>query len=182
MSYSNVIDSLWPLLSAMDLGLGAVHADAQRKLQSVSPDELFAPRCIQDRHAALACLAGLHLLIIHVDGAHKIAQNLATPEGCYWHAIVHRRDGDFWNAKYWLRKVGRHPVFEVIGQAIRDDGKMNELVSSRMCERIWDPSAFVDEVEQCVKSNAAPSLVLAKCQEIEWVSLFDYCWQDAVAH
>src|SRR4051812_7424841 len=36
-----------------------------------------------------------------IEDAHKIAQDDESPEGSWLHAIVHRREGDFSNSKYW---------------------------------------------------------------------------------
>jgi hypothetical protein len=61
--------------------------------------------------ASDAVKTGLHLLNDDLGRSHEIAQ---AHEGDrtydYWHAIVHRREGDFGNSKYWLRRVGEHPV------------------------------------------------------------------------
>lgn len=42
--------------------------------------------------------------------AHEVAQDLHTPTGSYWHAILHRQEPDEFNAGYWFRKIGSHPV------------------------------------------------------------------------
>jgi len=42
--------------------------------------------------------------------AHNVAQDLHTPTGSYWHAIIHRQEPDEFNAGYWFRKAGAHPV------------------------------------------------------------------------
>lgn len=54
--------------------------------------------------------AGLHLLNDDLERCHRIAQAHEGPDGNYWHAILHRREGDFGNSLYWYRRVGEHPV------------------------------------------------------------------------
>lgn len=159
----------------MDLGLGTVSVATMRKLHALTLDDIFAPQRIHDRQAAAACWAGLHLLINDVEGAHKIAQDLFTPEGSYWHGVVHRRDGDYWNAKYWFRRVGKHPVYEAIGDAVTDRLETNCLRGG-----LWDPAAFVDAVERRDSIESAQLQQLVKLQESEWTILFDYCWHEAV--
>lgn len=75
--------------------------------------------------------AGLHLLNDDIDRCHHIAQERPTPEGNYWHAILHRREPDYSNSKYWYRKVGEHPVFSLLREEFSD----------------WDPFTFVDWCE-----------------------------------
>ena len=67
-------------------------------------------RRVVDRAMADACRAGMWLLFDFLDESHTISQELHTAEGSYWHAIMHRREQDASNSKYWFRKVGNHPV------------------------------------------------------------------------
>jgi hypothetical protein len=41
------------------------------------------------------------------DGAHRVAQDIDTPEGAWVHAYLHRKEGDIGNAGYWYRRAGR---------------------------------------------------------------------------
>lgn len=41
------------------------------------------------------------------EAAHEIAQDLETVEGDWIHAYLHRKEGDFANAKYWYRRAGK---------------------------------------------------------------------------
>ena len=59
---------------------------------------------------AEGCLAGLWLLYDFLDESHTISQSLDTLEGSYWHGIMHRREPDYENAKYWFRRVPVHPI------------------------------------------------------------------------
>jgi hypothetical protein len=34
----------------------------------------------------------------------------ATDSLSFWHAIMHRREGDFWNSKYWYARCRNHPA------------------------------------------------------------------------
>ena len=40
------------------------------------------------------------------DGAHRIAQEMDTPEGARLHALLHLIEGDPANARYWYRRAG----------------------------------------------------------------------------
>jgi hypothetical protein len=94
----------------------------QRLLSIPAPDldqltaaELLAPAPIVSRDDAELVRAALYLKHGCLDECHRIAQQVATPTGSYWHGIMHRHEGDLGNSKYWYARVGRHPVLEAIG-------------------------------------------------------------------
>ena len=39
--------------------------------------------------------------------AHRIVQDLDDPQAAWVHALLHREEGDQWNADYWYRRAGR---------------------------------------------------------------------------
>lgn len=39
--------------------------------------------------------------------AHRIAQDVNTPDGAWVHAYLHRKEGDIGNARYWYRQAGQ---------------------------------------------------------------------------
>ena len=49
--------------------------------------------------------AGALWLYGFLDESHSIAQGIDSAEGSYWHALMHRSEGDFSNSKYWYRRV-----------------------------------------------------------------------------
>ena len=102
-----------------------------------------------------AVKAGLHLLNDDLDHAHELAQAHEGDKTCdYWHAILHRREGDFENAKYWLRQVGRHPVLS----RVHDGG----------------PPAAIRFVEQCRDAGPADMALLEATQKREMLGLLEY--------
>lgn len=64
--------------------------------------------------------AGLWLLARDWHRSHTISQELHDPEGSYWHGILHRIEGDYWNSKYWLRKSGGAAIGQQLVNQIRD--------------------------------------------------------------
>jgi len=41
------------------------------------------------------------------DASHQIVQQYSTPEACWIHAYLHRKEGDVWNAGYWYSRANR---------------------------------------------------------------------------
>src|SRR5258705_12686809 len=102
-----------------------------------------------------AVKAGLHLLNDDLERGHALAQAHEGDKTCdYWHAIVHRREGDFDNAKYWLRQVGRHPVLS----RVHDGG----------------PSAAIVFVDRCRDAKADDRAALEAIQKRELLGLVAY--------
>lgn len=56
-------------------------------------------------------LAACLLYHDHHNDAHDLVQDLTDPDGSLVHALVHRREPDYWNANYWYRQAGEHPVY-----------------------------------------------------------------------
>ena len=181
---------LGPLVEAAplnELGAGHPDADAAKAIRAISLAEAFAPHQIVDQSMADACLAGLWLMYGHLDESHTISQSIETPTGSYWHAIMHRREGDFDNAKYWFRRVGIHPIFAPLAAAARElTGKSaDDAESDRTIKRLadtgaWDAYLFVD---LCAAAVRRPSPAIELCrlvQQQECRLLFDFCFRRAV--
>lgn len=122
--------------------------------------------------AAEAAMAGLYLYFSCWDEAHKIAQDIDTAEGSYWHAIVHRQEPDAGNSSYWFRRIGRHPIFP----ELRDRAAALGLSVGQD----WDPFVFI---EVCERARSQPGSACEKqaldVQLAEWQLLFDWCARPA---
>jgi hypothetical protein len=142
---------------------------AEKTLAAAPAAELF-PGALSPS----AALAGLHLYLGDWAGAHELAQNIESPEGRYWHAIVHRMEPDASNAGYWFRALGPHPVFGPLLREARVIASMNDLPLA--AGKAWDPFAFV---KICGEAAARPGSALERAarevQLAEWQLLFDYC-------
>ncbi len=127
------------------------------------------------RHAE-AALAGLWVYFSCFEEAHNIAQDIASPEGSYWHGILHRQEPDPGNAGYWFRRVGRHAIFPALRDAAVE-------VLSGASTRIgwspgtsWDPYEFIDFCEAARRRpGSQEELAARKIGLAEWQLLFHHC-------
>src|SRR5687767_15218441 len=77
-----------------------------------------------------------------LDAAHHIFQEDPTELGSYWHGMMHRREGDFDNARYWFRRAGRLPLFSKMHDAAHGASP----TMSR--QETWDPYLLTGQCEQ----------------------------------
>lgn len=145
---SDVAQALQPLLEVLPLD------EAMPELVPIRPTweaaYEVAERVSQNpalRPAALQ--AGLWLYCDDLDRSHEISQGMNDSTGAMWHAIMHRREGDFSNSRYWLRQAGKHPAFAD-----------------------HDPYDFVSRVEARHRDNPVE---LVEMQRREWLILFRWC-------
>ncbi len=105
------------------------------------------------------------------DAAHEIVQSLETAEGSYVHAILHRREPDYSNAKYWFRRVRQHPCYESLAKAaetILKSSGAGALASKLAPGGRWDAFAFVDACEEAaVGQGNAGALRQVQAKEFE---------------
>lgn len=162
------------------LGEGAPQQAMWSRLSGLTATAAFDPQPVVDHQMADASMAGVWLLYDQLDDSHRISQGISTSTGSFWHAIMHRREGDFGNAKYWFRSTGQHPINGSLSQAAEllatEHGIQNSLPTGD-----WDGGAFVDLVQQAVQGELQLTRFCEAVQQAEWELLFDYCYQQAIA-
>lgn len=150
-------------------------------IQTIPLEQLLG-QTVMNQRMAQAVKTGLYVALDAWEEAHAMAQELDAREGSYWHGIVHRREPDADNAKYWFRRVGRHPVFQQLAA-----GRIRQsLLSTAAFDRIvqsgsWDPFTFID---LCLASQSGQEpelkaeLLALQTQEIQL--LLEHCLQGAI--
>lgn len=152
------------------------HDQVARLLSGTVPELGRGPRAnvkgIADIDAQLAQLKTLpgatrqavrSLLLLwhdHWDPAHGVAQDLLDANGSYLHGMAHRREPDYWNAKYWFRRVTAHPTWPTIAgeaRALRESGAEFKAFDLGGSPGRWEPLAFVDFVEAAARLPAEHS-------------------------
>jgi hypothetical protein len=112
--------------------------------------------------------AGLWLYVDDLDRSHALSQSILTPTGSFWHAIMHRREGDFDNAKYWYRKAGRHPAMNHIDLTGGGAGSGTDVAR-------YDPYLLVDRAAAAMQRGDDSPPALISEQHREWKALFGWC-------
>lgn len=166
------------------LGPGQPVGEKRSSLECLSVEAVVAPRVPRDREAAAACCAGLWLRYDFLDESHRISQDIDTPDGSYWHGLMHRREMDFGNANYWFRRIGRHPVFSELSieaARIAKPQATDRTVAFLIEQDEWDPLAFVDLCERVIGSGSKVEMLCREIQRREWDLLFDFCYRKAAA-
>lgn len=101
--------------------------------------------------------AGLWLYVDQLDRSHKICQrHEGDPTGCFWHAIMHRLEGDFSNSIHWFRKADGHRATA----SLKPNG--------------YDPVMLVRQAEAAHRRGETPQDLIAAQRE-EWFALFAWC-------
>jgi hypothetical protein len=179
-NYASTIAALVAEPRLMALDAGAPNRTAFDRLSALDAGRLLDGHVVRDREMAKACVAGLWLYHDFLDQSHRISQSLHGREGSYWHGIMHRREGDFANAKYWLRRVGAHPIHETLkGRARGLAADALEDAAFLRADARWDAYAFVDLCEAACAGRSDALELCRKIQEQEWQLLFDFCYRRA---
>jgi hypothetical protein len=185
-AYSQLVNEILVINSAAYQDLmprGAGSENARKALKNATVESVVGAPIVSPSDAR-ACLSALWLWHDFLDESHTISQEINSPTGSYWHGIMHRREGDFGNAKYWFRRVGRHPVFGPLAVAAQEEAVLegsSSALAAEFTSSEWDPYRFVDLCERAVKSgNERDHDLLRRIARREWQLLFDHCYRAAL--
>jgi hypothetical protein len=158
--------------------------DISKRILAASAEELIGHHAAHNQEMVAACRCGLLLWNDDLDESHRIAQGIETPTGSFWHAIMHRREGDANNSKHWWRNTDSHPAFPAVQQAVLEmlDGETapEALEFATLLRRsgTWEPAEFVDRCEAA--RNGKMNDGWLRCVQVaEIVALLDWCYATA---
>lgn len=158
-------------------------AAVRGRLAALDDAALFGTATVVDRDMADAVLAGLWLRFDFFDESHELSQRIETSTGSFWHGILHRREPDYGNAKYWFARVRQHPVYDDLAAAMPNIASAHAAAASQanwLQGKTWHADKFVDLCERGSRSGGALEELCRALQIAEWQALFDYSYRKAL--
>lgn len=149
-------------------------AALDRKIEAlVAGDAPDAERAVQ---------SALFLWNDNLTRAHEVAQEIKDTTGSYLHGIMHRREPDYGNSKYWFRRVGKHPAFPAVRRAALEllgdgDDALAALRRAVAGEREWNALRMVDWCEASDRGASPPRVTafLEALQAREIAGIAHWC-------
>lgn len=152
---------------------------------------LFPPNVAPASPPDLVALrAGLLQIHDFLDESHQQSQSIEGAgrhaAGDYWHAIMHRREPNYSNSKYWFRRVGQHPIFAPLAKVVSERLRLDEHEEApQWAKRLgvpdrWDPLAFVDFCEYVHETrDTGLNRLACEIQRSEMLLLLMSTYEDA---
>lgn len=182
-SYGIVLEPLVRHVELPPIGPGKPNEARRKALEKLNHQNAFTFVNVDDTAMAKCCVAGVLLLHGFIDNAHEIVQALDSDNAGYWHGLVHRREGDFNNAKYWARIAWNHPIWnELNTKATELYAESQAGMAARFLDgqEKWEPFKFIDLCYKSVGSGSETELLCRKIQQAEWELLFDHSFQKSL--
>ncbi|GAB5406055.1 MAG: hypothetical protein Aurels2KO_42860 [Aureliella sp.] len=141
-----------------------------------SSDQIAAVRALIKPWRGSQVESALWLVVGELDRSHSVSQNDPSAVGSFWHGIMHRREGDFSNAKYWFRRVGSHDVHPQLAEQI---ASYSGFSSEFPLKKLTDSSTLAFDLVDCCQSAASSKPQwkedLALICWWEWQMLLQHC-------
>ena len=118
--------------------------------------------------------AMLWLRVGIIEPAHVIVQEDATQLASYLHGVVHRLEGDFWNAKYWFRQIHDKRLMQSLSIAIVEALEADELLELAKRLKIvqgtrYSPTDFVTALEHPSSHSQSDLDQVGELERIAWI-------------
>jgi len=146
-----------------------------RRIRTASELDLTGGAVMADPTHSPLIRAGLLYAYDAIDESHRIVQQIQTDHASYWHGMLHRREGDFENSRYWFRRTGELGIFsELHARAAAVSPLMGR-------QNNWDPYVLVGQCEQARFGGDQDLKELVALQRVEFEVMFDFLWHGAFA-
>jgi len=145
------------------------------KIRAASEAELGDGQPVTNPAMFALVRAGLIYACDALEESHVIVQATDGDESAYWHGMIHRREGDFENARYWFRRAGILPFF---GELHHVASAVSSVVAA---QSDWDPYLFTGLCERNKYGETETTGELQKLQRMEFEVVFDYVWRRSFA-
>ena len=165
------------------------NSDLTNQIQGVSVDELFDGQTVKNESFGASVKSGLLLWNDALDVSHKISQKIDSQTGSYWHGIMHRREPDYSNAKYWFRRAGAHAIFPALRErvlALLDERscqspELADYTAATQQKTDWDAFQFVNWCQDAARASDENVVEFLKAAQVEEIKLLlDYSYQRAL--
>jgi hypothetical protein len=143
----------------------------------------IAAKAVADSGLSPLVKGALYLYLDCFEEAHNIAnEREGAWEGNWLHAILHRREPDAGNAKYWYARVqAPEGAYRAIGWAAMEIlGNKPPKGLEKLAEKVkksclWEPELFVEACDKVRQGppNSPEYQMLVRLQEIEWRNLLE---------
>jgi hypothetical protein len=150
-------------------------AEAIVRIRGAEEKELTGGAVLADATYPRLIRAGLFYAYDALDESHRIVQDIGTSQAAYWHGMLHRREGDFENSRYWFRRTGKLGLF---GEMHARAAEVSALMGR---QSNWDPYVLVGQCEQARFGGDVDQKELVALQRLEFDVMFDQLWRDAFA-
>ncbi len=158
-------------------------------LLTLSLEDLFDGQSLKDDIFGGAIKSGLLLWNDALNDSHDVSQELGNNTGSYWHGIMHRREPDYSNAKYWFGRVGTHPIFpelreraiELFKETANPSDALTQIAQTIEAQENWDAYQFIDWC-QAAENASSPDVTrfLQQVQAEEIKLLLAYSYRNAI--
>lgn len=167
LAEEGLLERLLPLEPGHPVAIQSIReASEESLLGGAMPAEPEYPRMIR---------AGLLYAYDALRESHRILQEIGSAEASYWHGMIHRREGDFENARYWFRRTGVLPAYSEMHMRA---SAFSPLMAR---QQNWDPYPLVGECEQARFGGDVNTPELVALQKIEFEVMFAQLWRGAFA-
>lgn len=164
-------------------------SELTKQIQATSATDLFDGQTLKDSSLANAVKSGLLLWNDALDDSHHVSQSIRSKTGSYWHGIMHRREPDYSNSKYWFARVGSHPIFptlrvrvlDILGAEPSQSAQLARYAEAIEQNDNWDAPQFIDWCQDAARHSDGDVVEFLRTVQVEEIKLLlEYSCRNAI--